>query len=161
MARDPAGSDRARLEIDKSERQLRLYVGDRLEETYPVGLGFAPIGAKERQGDGATPEGRYSICVKNPYSRYYLSVGLDYPNDADADRALGAGIISRDQHTRISRALEGGACPPWNTDLGGEIFIHGRGSSADWTLGCVALDDPAMKRLFEAVEIGTPVTIKP
>ncbi len=44
---------------------------------------------------------------------------------------------------------------------GGEIFIHGRGSAADWTLGCVALDDPDVEELYAAVEVGTPVTIKP
>ena len=43
--------------------------------------------------------------------------------------------------------------------LGGEIFIHGRGSGSDWTWGCIALDDPEMKELFDAIPVGTPVVI--
>ncbi len=58
-------------------------------------------------------------------------------------------------------AIDNGRCPPWNTRLGGEIFIHGRGSGSDWTLGCVALDDADMKELYDAVSLGTPVIIHP
>lgn len=150
-----------RLEVLKSERTLLLYSGDTLVGRYPIGLGPRPAGTKRREGDGATPEGDYSICIKNPWSRYYLSVGLNYPNADDADRALASGLIDEADHLRIVRALARGECPPWDTALGGEIFIHGRGSGADWTLGCIALDDPAMKRLYETVRIGSPVEIGP
>ena len=51
--------------------------------------------------------------------------------------------------------------PPQYTKLGGLIYIHGNGSSRDWTLGCVALEDNEMKELYDAVTVGTPVTIKP
>lgn len=161
QAAETTGAAAVRIEVLKSERTLVLHSGDGAVARYPIGLGPHPVGDKTREGDGATPEGRYSICIKNPHSRYYLSVGLDYPNADDADRALEDGRIDEAEHRRITRALAGGTCPPWNTALGGEIFIHGRGSSADWTLGCVALDDPDMKRLYDAVRIGTPVTIKP
>lgn len=150
-----------RLEVLKSERILRVHAGGTLIGRFPIGLGPRPVGAKAREGDGATPEGRYSICVKNPHSRYYLSVGLDYPNVEDADRALEEGRIDEGEHRRVLRALAMGKCPPWDTGLGGEIYIHGRGSGSDWTLGCIALADPDMKRLYELVRIGTPVVIKP
>ncbi len=164
-AEPPAGYARplarVRLEVLKRERTLLLYSGDLLVARYPIALGSRPVGSKIQEGDGATPEGRYAICVKNPRSRYYLSVGLNYPNAQDADRALEAGLIDEAEHRRIVRALARGECPPWDTALGGEIFIHGRGAWADWTLGCIALDDPAMKRLYGAVRIGSPVVIKP
>jgi L,D-peptidoglycan transpeptidase YkuD (ErfK/YbiS/YcfS/YnhG family) len=51
--------------------------------------------------------------------------------------------------------------PPQTTRLGGEIYIHGRGSRSDWTLGCIALDDDAMKELYDAIPVGTVVRIEP
>ena len=70
-------------------------------------------------------------------------------------------LISKAQHDQIARAIRDGTCPPWNTGLGGEVFIHGNGSSSDWTLGCVALDNENMKELFAVIPKGTPVKIKP
>lgn len=160
-AAEPAATPALRLEVLKGERALLVYDGDALVQRYPIGLGPRPVGAKTREGDGATPEGSYTVCVKNPHSRYYLSLGLSYPNLDDADRALEEGRIDRSEHRRIARALARGTCPPWDTALGGEIFIHGRGSGADWTLGCIALDDPQMKRLYDSVRTGTAVVIRP
>lgn len=154
-------TEKPRIEVRKSERTLVLYQGDEVVKSYPVGLGFSPTGDKEKEGDGATPEGEYTVCVKNPQSRYYLSVGLSYPGKADADRGLEAGLISEAEHHQILEAEAAGRCPPWNTALGGEIYVHGHGSSSDWTRGCVALEDPDMRQLFDAVRIGTPVTIRP
>jgi murein L,D-transpeptidase YafK len=151
----------ARIEVHKARRELLLFSGETLVGTFPVGLGFQPSGSKTRQGDGATPEGEYFVCVKNPQSRYFLSLGLNYPNASDAAAALAAGLITTPEQQRIARAEQRGTCPPWGTPLGGEIFIHGRGAAADWTLGCVALNDPDMERLFHAVKIGTRVEIKP
>lgn len=153
--------DGARIEIFKAQRELVLYSGDEVLRRFPIGLGFHPKGAKKQEGDGATPEGEYTVVVKNPQSQFYLSLGINYPNRADADRGLAAGRISRGEHRRIVAAAERKTRPPWDTALGGEIFIHGRGSGSDWTLGCVALDDPDMKELFAAVKIGTPVVIRP
>ena len=49
--------------------------------------------------------------------------------------------------------------PPWDTKLGGEIFVHGRGSKSDWTLGCIALDDADIEELYRLVPVRTPITI--
>jgi L,D-peptidoglycan transpeptidase YkuD (ErfK/YbiS/YcfS/YnhG family) len=157
----PQRLEHARIEIAKADRRLRLFDGERLVATFPIGLGFEPVADKRRQGDGATPEGDYRVCVKNPQSQYLLSLGLDYPNPADAAAALERGAIDRAVHDRIVDAHRRGICPPWNTPLGGEIFIHGRGSSSDWTLGCVALDDPDIRMLFRVVPVGTTVRIAP
>ncbi len=151
----------ASIKISKARRELRLYSGDELLRRYAVGLGFEPVADKVQQGDGATPEGEFFVCVKNPQSRYHLSLGLNYPNAEDAARGLESGLVSRAQASRIKGADRERRTPPWNTPLGGEIYIHGRGAGADWTLGCVALDDPDMEELYAAVKVGTPVTIEP
>jgi lipoprotein-anchoring transpeptidase ErfK/SrfK len=69
-------------------------------------------------------------------------------------------LITRTQYQRIIDALKRKRQPPQYTRLGGEIFIHGNGSHSDWTWGCVALDDKDMRELFDAVPVGTPVTIE-
>ena len=150
-----------RIVVRKSARELTLFAGESAVRVYRVGLGFDPEGDKARQGDGRTPEGSFYVCVKNASSRYYLSLGLSYPNKEHAERGLRGGLITRAQHDRIVRALEMRARPPWDTPLGGEVFIHGNGSSRDWTFGCVALEDRDMKELFDAVPKGAPVVIKP
>ena len=146
--------------VHKEARKLELHQDGQVIKTYRVGLGFAPVGHKQQSGDGKTPEGHYTICVKNPQSRYYLSLGIDYPAPADADRGLAAGLITKEESARIHTAHKKGVTPPWNTRLGGEIFIHGKGASSDWTLGCVALDDAEMKDLFDRVPAGTAVEIR-
>ena len=152
---------RPRLLVLKARRQLILFSDGRALRMYAVGLGTAPTGDKERAGDRRTPEGNFYVCVKNAQSAYYLSLGLSYPNEEDAVRGLRDGLITRRQYNRIMRALNAKRTPPWNTPLGGEIFIHGNGSQSDWTWGCVALDDTDMRELFDAVQRGTPVTIEP
>lgn len=153
--------DHPRLVVRKAQRQLLVYSGDTLLKTYRVGLGGKPVPPKERQGDLATPEGAYVVCIRNPRSQFLLSLGLSYPNATDADRGLKAGLINRSQHRRILESARTGGCPPWNTRLGGEIFIHGRGSATDWTWGCVALDDDDMRELYPRIPVGTPVVIEP
>jgi len=150
-----------RVVVEKGARRLRLYAGGEVVRVRRVALGFEPSGDKVRQGDGRTPEGDYTVCMKNPKSNFYLSLGLTYPNAADAGRGLRDGLITRAQHKSITRALTAGRCPPWNTALGGEIFIHGGGTARDWTFGCVALENPEIKELFETLPAGTPVSILP
>ena len=150
-----------RIIVFKSERRLELYSNDRMVRSYRVGLGTNPVGDKVRQGDRRTPEGEFYVCVKNVKSSFYLSLGLSYPNREDAERGLRDGLISRNTRDQIINAIRNGRKPPQNTALGGDIYIHGHGSSDDWTWGCVALDNSDVKELFEAVPIGTSVVIKP
>ena len=70
---------------------------------------------------------------------------INYPNDEDRKNFL--------------EARQKGWIPR-RSRLGGLIEIHGEGGrKEDWTLGCVALRNPDMDRLFEQVQVGTPVTI--
>ncbi|MFY9608503.1 MAG: L,D-transpeptidase [Blastocatellia bacterium] len=150
-----------RIEVSKSKRELILYSAGKAVRVYRIGLGSNPKDDKRAQGDGCTPEGEFYVCSKNPKSSYYLSLGLSYPNDEDAERGLRDKLISKAQRDQIVRSIRGRSCPPWNTRLGGEVFIHGNGSSSDWTLGCVALDNENMKELFGVIPKGTPVKIRP
>ncbi len=146
--------------IKKKERTLELFDGGRLVKTYKIALGFAPEGDKQREGDGKTPEGEFYIFTKNDKSKFYLSLGLSYPNVEDAMRGLQDELISQAEYDSIVKANSEKKMPLQNTTLGGEIYIHGGGSENDWTKGCIALTNEEIKELFNAIEVGTTVRIK-
>jgi len=149
-----------KLVVSKSKRQLFLYAGGRIVRTYKIALGTNPFDDKVKQGDRATPEGDFYVCVKNEQSKFYLSLGLSYPNAEDAERGLRDKLITRAERDRIIRAIKNKHRPPWDTALGGEIFIHGGGTDGDWTWGCVALANADIKELFDALPMGTSVRVE-
>jgi murein L,D-transpeptidase YafK len=150
-----------RIEIRKAERSLKVFDGPVQVRFYRIGLGDQPVGDKETESDGRTPEGDFYVFVKNPESKFHLSLGISYPSPEDAERGLKAGIISRSEHDEILAAFEARSKPPQKTALGGEIYIHGNGAGSDWTRGCIALSDIEMEELFEMIPAGTPVSILP
>jgi murein L,D-transpeptidase YafK len=150
-----------KIHISKAARRLELLSDGVVVKTYPIVLGPNDAGDKEVEGDGRTPEGEFYVCNRNPDSRYHRALGLSYPSYDDAERGLDTGVITKREYTAINSALDRMARPPWNTALGGEIMIHGGGTTRDWTLGCVALDDTDAEELYNAVPLGTPVVIGP
>ena len=150
-----------KIVVKKAQRQLLLFSGERLVRTYRVGLGLSPIGDKVHSGDHRTPEGDFYIFTRNDKSAFYLSLGISYPNVVHAERGLRDGLITRAQYDAIMRANKAKKTPPQNTQLGGTIYIHGNGAGSDWTWGCVALENKDVRELFNAVTVGTPVTIQP
>lgn len=135
------GPEVTRILVYKESRRMYLMHDDRVLKAYDVGLGFTPAGHKQIEGDGRTPEGTYYIDRRNPNSRFYLSLGISYPNAAD--RAYAASI---------------GKSP------GGDIFIHGRpqpfqNGVEDWTAGCIAVSDAEMREIYAMVKIRTPISI--
>jgi len=149
-----------KIVVRKSTRRLMLFSHDELVRIYRVGLGLSPNEDKEQEGDRRTPEGTFYIFTKNDKSNYYLSLGLSYPNEEDAERGLRSGLINAVEYSQIKEAIRKKIAPPQKTALGGEIYIHGNGSQSDWTWGCVALDDQDIRELFNAVRIGTEVVIE-
>ena len=137
------GPEVTRMAIFKGQRILKVYHGKRVLKTYNMELGFGALGHKQFEGDGRTPEGRYTIDRRNPNSSFYLSLGISYPNAAD--RAF---------------ARERGKSP------GGEIFIHGQPNingkrGPDWTAGCIAVQNSEIRQLYAMVKNGTVVDIFP
>ncbi len=149
----------ARIVVDKSERQLTLYDGDREIKRYKIGLGGAPEGHKEREGDQRTPVGNYHLCNRTKSTAFWLFLGLNYPNAADARAALAGGRIDTPAAEAIIGAENARQTPPWDTVLGGAVGIHGSGNFADWTLGCIALDNADVEEIWAACPGWTPVKI--
>lgn len=149
------------IRIHKAPHQLELWSSGRLVKQYDVGLGLRGLMDKQRQGDHLTPEGRFFICNRNERSQFHLFLGISYPHEAAAARGLREGLITRSQHDAILRSLRNETCPTWNTRLGGTVGIHGGGSSADWTWGCIALEDSGIEELWVSCPVGSPVFIEP
>ena len=148
-----------RIVIEKKQRLLRIFDGERLIKEYKIVLGFAPNGDKTTEGDGKTPEGKFYVFTKNPQSKFHLSLGLSYPNIEAARRGLKDKIVSREEFDAIELAINEKRMPPQKTALGGGIYIHGGGVENDWTQGCVALRNEEMREIYEAIPVGAEVFI--
>ena len=81
------------LVVWKKKRVLALYRNSKMIKAYRIRLGFSPQGQKEKEGDGKTPEGKYYITHKNPNSKFFLSLGINFPNQSDKKRALKKALV--------------------------------------------------------------------
>jgi len=137
-----------RIVVFKAKRELDLMRGGVLLKAYPIALGGHPIGAKYRRGDRRTPEGVYVIDGRLSVTPYHLALHISYPDATDRVRARAAGVRP-----------------------GGEIFIHGMPARfgrtdpvrffRDWTNGCIAVGNRAIEEIWQAVDDGTPIEIRP
>ena len=136
------GPEVTRIVVFKEQRKMHLFHNDEVLRSFDFELGFAPVGDKKVEGDGKTPEGRYTIDRRNPNSAFHLSIGISYPNDKDRAEA---------------RAL--GKSP------GGDIFIHGTPKKFrkkdDWTWGCISVTNKEIEDIYAMVKIGTVIDIFP
>ena len=135
-----------RIVIEKAARRMVLVQDGQELRAYRIALGFSPLGDKERQGDGRTPEGLFRIDRRNDQSAYHLSLGLDYPQPEDRARAQAGGY-----------------------DPGGDIMIHGQPNAlgddvvlkGDWTAGCIAVSNAEMREIWAATDADTLVEVRP
>lgn len=153
--------------VSKNQHMLYAYEGLDLVIKLPIDLSVYYIGDKVRRGsyrnpeDWRTPEGMFYVTWKRNSSHFYKALVLSYPGPEHASRGLRQGLISRDNFARIVKANQTLATPPMNTILGGWIEIHGHGvdGRANWTRGCVALENSDIDLLWPYVDEGTPVII--
>lgn len=109
----------------KEEKDLEVWVKQKndvtwkLYTTYPICEQSGTLGPKRCQGDYQVPEGFYNVNVFNPYSNFYLSLGVSYPNASDKVFAC-------------------------KRDPGGAIMIHGNCV----TIGCIPITDDMIKELY-------------
>lgn len=148
--------------IEKSRRVLTRTDG-KTTLSFPVSLGFAPAGHKEKEGDGRTPEGTYRICTVNPGSKFHFAFGISYPNAADAKKAFHEKRIGIIDFLKIALPSLLRLRPAWNTPLGGFVMIHGEhpdGKTGDWTQGCIAMKNEDVDLIRQYVKKGETVLIK-
>jgi murein L,D-transpeptidase YafK len=137
-----------RILVEKGARRLTLFSAGGKLKVYRVALGFSPVGSKQHEGDGRTPEGNYIIDFHKSDSAFHRALHISYPDAADT-----------------ARAAESGVAP------GGDIMIHGlpNGFGAlgpahrlrDWTAGCIAVTDSEIDEIWASVTDGTAIEIRP
>lgn len=133
------------LEAFKAERELNLWIKNEREDkyqlfrSYPFAGFSGTLGPKRKEGDRQIPEGYYHINRFNPKSKFYLSLGINYPNEDDLKYA------DKEQP-------------------GSDIFIHG----STQTVGCIPITDKKIRELYliatwatEAGQSQIPVHIYP
>jgi len=152
MATASAGGDAVPMAdhvvVRKAERRLELLRDGEVFNSFPIALGGAPEGHKQREGDQRTPEGTYRLDLRNPNSDFFLAMRVSYPNAEDIRRARARGV-----------------------DPGNNIMIHGLPNELrypsrhylyeDWTDGCIAVSNSAMIDIWLSVPDDTPITILP
>ena len=113
------------LRAFKTEKKVEVWGKNICDSAYtlikeiPICEISGVIGPKRRSQDLQVPEGFYHINELNPYSKYYLSMKINYPNKSDSIR----GVKGR---------------------LGNLIYIHGGCESS----GCISIADDKIKELF-------------
>ncbi len=113
------------IRIFKLDRIVELWARDAgidifsIVQTYAICAQSGSLGPKRKRGDLQVPEGFYFINDFNPYSQFYLSLRVNYPNESDK-------ILGKKE------------------DLGGDIFIHGDCV----TIGCVPITNEKIKELY-------------
>lgn len=153
------------IRISKRKKSVYVYQGVDLIKKIPADFGNNVVSDKIRRGDlrspddWRTPEGTFFVVSKNPNSKYYKALVLNYPNAEDARRGYKQGLISKEEYQAIVRAEQNHSIPPMNTMLGGWIEIHGDGTGGgtNWTQGCIAIENHEMDELWDIIQVGTPV----
>jgi len=109
----------------KKEQQMELWAADSANQRYKLVKIYyivrlsGSLGPKRCEGDYQVPEGYYNINQYNPYSSFYLSFKVSYPNKSDS-------ILGK------------------KGNYGGEIFVHGD----SLTIGCMPMSTEVIKELY-------------
>ena len=138
-----------KIVVIKKERKMYLYKDNKVVNTLPVSLGKNPVGHKQKQGDNRTPEGEFWISRKLCSPKYYRSLCISYPRPEDKASAARRGLNPGGAVTLHGQ-------PTWNADGKGDKYTL----SKNWTQGCVAVTNSAMKELWYAVREGVPIVIR-
>jgi murein L,D-transpeptidase YafK len=113
------------LRAFKTEKIIELWAKNSSDSVFipikefPICELSGTVGPKRRYRDLQVPEGFYHLSELNPFSKYYLSIKVNYPNASDSVR----GVRGR---------------------LGNYIFIHGACLSS----GCLAITNEKIKELY-------------
>ena len=134
--------------VEKENRKLHLFKEGASFRSFDIALGMYPVGDKLTEGDQKTPEGIYSLDMRNPDSDFFLSIHLSYPNASDRRDARSRGL-----------------------DPGGQIMIHGQPNNPtyseayyakeDWTNGCIAVSNSDMIDIWLMTPDDVQIEIRP
>lgn len=148
--------------------------------TLPVSLGRAGIKANKREGDGATPRGRFRLLRlwwrtdRSPRPRTLLPSRrikpddgwCEDPNDKNYNRTVkvplssGADRLWRDDHLYDFIIELDHNTRPRVAGLGSAVFIHFARDGFKPTAGCVGLRPADLRRLLPSLSPNTLIEIQ-
>ena len=142
------------LLIEKSEHRLTVYHKLTPIKSYAVVFGGEPVGDKRFEGDQKTPEGILRVKDLYPHPDWSKFIWLDYPNPASWRKHLASKLK--------------GAIPLVST-VGSAVGIHGTPANnseiidnrVNWTWGCPSLKNEDVDEIYEVIQVGTVVEIRP
>ncbi|WP_201288526.1 L,D-transpeptidase family protein [Sphingobacterium composti Ten et al. 2007 non Yoo et al. 2007] len=110
-----AYKDLDRLELFAKHKQQQHY---KLLQLYKICARSGKLGPKKAEGDKQVPEGFYHINRFNPKSKFYLSLGLNYPNAFDlAHNYTGTDIFIHGKCMTVG-------CLPMTDEYMKEIYLY-------------------------------------
>ncbi len=116
--------------IDKSSHNMKVFSNGILVKTYSVSIGRGVYGIHDSDWDNITPTGTFIVDGKFAGSRYHKAITISYGNEIELHG--------------IKNGLE----------------IFGKFHRwIDWTRGCIAVTNSEIDELYQAVHVGTAITI--
>lgn len=122
------------LVVDKTGKALYLIKSGKVDSKYAIELGYNPLDDKQESLDGCTPEGMYKVEKKlsPPNTNFYKAFLINYPNEEDKAKGKTGNLIE----------------------------VHGGGEQGfNWTLGCVALSNKDIDKVFPHINKEDRITI--
>ncbi len=151
----PANTRIDRLRVSKSGRLLEAFSGATRVVSFRAAMGRGGAGPKRMEGDGRTPEGRYTIDSRHRSRDFHRFLHVSYPN--------------ADDRVRYREGRRDGSIPR-GVGIGGDIGVHGTpawaglipfSTEVGWTEGCIAVSSPEAEQLYRAVLPDAVIEIVP
>lgn len=151
------------VKVYKSKHRMDMLFEGHIVKSYHVMLGKGGRGPKVKEGDSLVPEGKYILDEKNPYSKYFRSIHINYPSPEDIERAERDGVDPGKDVFLHGLPNDFNKISDWlkkhHLEKFGEKIIRKVMILFDWTQGCVALKDHDMDEVFNQFDGPTPITI--
>lgn len=154
------------VRVSKSERKLELISSaNSVYKTYKIMLGRNPEGPKRVEGDNKTPEGSYTLDLKNNRSKFHLALHISYPNAKDSLRAKlrgqnpGGDIMLHGLPNNFHEMRDWIASK--NLDGLTDEAIRALLPEYDWTNGCIAVTDAEIEEIYSLIDVPTKIIISP
>ncbi|MBC7428717.1 MAG: L,D-transpeptidase family protein [Bacteriovorax sp.] len=143
------------IRVYKLQHRMDMMFEGKVTKTYTVMLGRGGMNPKRQEGDKLVPEGEYILDYKNPYSNFYRSIHISYPNAADIKRAEAMGL-----NPGFDIMVHG--MPKWLELLDPILDERAKDilfKKGDWTAGCVAVQNNEIMEIWNNVEVPIKITI--
>ena len=151
--RATAAGDQVYVVVDLMHDLVMLKMGEATLYAFPAatGKGWSYLRTTGEKRRFATPVGKHKVISKSKDPKwvrpdwYWLERGEEVPEGMTEDERAIRGYLGK-----------------YKIDIGGSIYFHGHQGPVrpgKYTHGCIRLNSGDLERLYELVDVGTPVYI--